>query len=279
MHITHVSQYLQELTENPWFGPAAIDYSLHQLEEAGLRPPVAGLVRDSRDNPAKFYGTDGHPYVKFTAGPHATSIRSVAADTARDAVLLVAMGSYAPMHRGHIAMMEAAEKALLGEGYTPLAAVFSLHSEEHVEAKIRPLHPDAPIRTETRFATACEVCPPILQGGTPTFIDRWDASMPGGPRSFTDVMLRLSNTLEAAEIRNVTPVAVFGSDNAVSMRAFSRYGHAVCVIRPKHEMDVEPYVAETPMRGAIRGRRVLVVARADTTDISSTNIRNEMVYR
>jgi hypothetical protein len=112
-----------------------------------------------------------------------------------------------------------------------------------------------------------------LTSGTPTFIDKWDAVMPGGPRCFTDIMIRTSNILNAAGLRGVTPVAVFGSDNGVSMRAFSQYGRAVCVIRPGHANEADRYIAEPQMKVALREGRVLIAQRTDDRVISSSEIR------
>ena len=99
--------------------------------------------------------------------------------------------------------------------------------------------------------------------------------MPGGPRSFTDIMTRIVRTLEQFEIRWVTPVAVFGSDNAVSMRAFTRQGLAVCVNRPNHEGMAKIIGAEPQMSVACRSQRVIMTDRdPGAPDISSTDIRN-----
>jgi hypothetical protein len=260
-----------DLKQNKWFGTAIEEYSHNELVAAGLQPPLTGIVRASRDDPVEFYGDHDHPYVRFGASTRFDWIRATAAEGA--AVVLIAMGSYAPMHQGHIAMMEAADRAVRAEGDTPIGAVFSLHGARHVQAKILPTRPDAPIATDTRYAQACEVCPETLSSGTPTFIDKWDAMMPGGPRCFTDIMTRTSNILVAAGLRGVTPVAVFGSDNGVSMRAFAQYGQAVCVIRPNHEDEADRYIAEPQMKVALRQRRVLIAQREDKTVISSSDIR------
>lgn len=271
------NEALEDLKHNRWFGSAIEVYSYQGLVAAGLRPPLTGVVKDSRDHPVWFYEHDNHPYVKFAASPHIAQMREAAADGS--AVVLVAMGSYAPMHKGHIAMMEAADQAVRREGDVPIAAVFSMHCEDHVRAKILPTRPDAPISTDTRITQANAVRPEVLRTGTPTFLDTWDARMPGGPRSFTDIMTRIVNTLEASEIRNVTPVAVFGSDNGVSMRAFARWGQAVCVIRPGHEQEADRYIAEPQMKTALRQRRVLITERDDRTVISSSDIREQMGAR
>lgn len=265
-------EIFDDLKENPWFGSAFEVYSYNDLVAAGLRAPVKGEIKESRDSPARFYGAKNHPYVKFAADGNLLELRRIAAQ--QSAVILVAVGSYAPMHLGHISMMEAADRAVRAEGDIPLGAVFSLHCEDHVRAKILPDRPDAPISTDSRYIQARAVCPKSLTSGTPTFIDLWDARMPGGPRSFTDIMMRLSNTLLASEIRHVTPVAVFGSDNGISMRAFAIWGRAVCVIRPKHEDEADEYFAEPQMKKAIRERRVLLVEREDLSVISSSAIRD-----
>lgn len=268
-----VQASLIDMAEDAWFGSAIDVYSRQELIQAGLRAPLTGAVRESRDHPARFYGPEeSHAYVRFTA--HADVDRMRQMHSIGPCVALVAMGSYAPAHEGHVSMMEAADDAIRAEGDTPIAAVFSLHSAEHVRAKILPTRPDAPIATETRLMEARQVVGDRLASGTPAFIDTWDATMPGGPRSFTDVMRRLANTLASFEFRNVTPIAVFGSDNAVSMRAFARYGRCICVERPGHESISEEIFTEPQMRDAIRERRVLTTARkTGGGEISSTAIR------
>ncbi|MEV6415683.1 hypothetical protein [Kribbella sp. NPDC051718] len=266
-------ELLASLADDDWFGTAIDDYSRSDLIEAGLRDPLRGAVQQSRDHPSKFFGSPNqHPFVRFTAATDA-DLMKLNAHSGR-AVVLIAMGSYAPMHSGHVSLMEAADLAIRKGGDLPIAAVFSLHSEDRVKSKILPLRPDAPVTTEARRAEALEVLPAHLASGTSTFLDLWDASMPGGPRSFTDVMRRIVNTLNSLEIRNVTPVAVFGSDNGVSMRAFCRYGRCVCVIRPKHEHEADAYLNEPQMRLALREGRVLIAQRHAGGEISSTDIRN-----
>jgi nicotinic acid mononucleotide adenylyltransferase len=260
---------LKSLITNEWFRSALEDYSLRDLIDAGLQPPLPPAIEESREEPI----TSGHPYVNFAAHERFAEIQAAA--RGRNAAILVAMGSYAPMHRGHIDLVEAADKAARDYGHVPVAAVFCLHSEARVRAKIHPIHPQAPILTDTRVVQAKQILPKYLSSGTPTFIDTWDATMPGGPRSFTDNMIRIVRTLEQLEVRWVTPIAIFGSDNAVSMRAFARYGHAICINRPRHEDPVKRIAAEPQMAPALRSGRVVIANRdPDAPDISSTDIRN-----
>lgn len=259
---------LESLATNDWFRSALEEYSLRDLIDAGLQPPLPRDIEASREEPI----TSGHAYVNFTAHERFAEVQAAA--RARNAAVLVAMGSYAPMHRGHVDLMEAADKAVRDNGHVPIGAVFCLHSESRVRAKIHPVHPHAPVHTDTRVMQANLVLPKYLNSGTPTFLDTWDATMPGGPRSFTDNMIRIVRTLEQLEVRWVTPIAVFGSDNAVSMRAFARHGYAVCVNRPGHEDPVKRIAAEPPMTQALRSRRVLIADRdPEAPDISSTDIR------
>jgi nicotinic acid mononucleotide adenylyltransferase len=262
-------ELLKSLVNNEWFRSALEDYSLRDLIDAGLQPPLPPAIEASREEPI----TSGHTYVNFAAHPGFSEIKATA--QGRNAVVLVAMGSYAPMHHGHVDLMEAADQAARDNGHVPVAAVFCLHSEARVRAKIHPLHPQAPILTDTRVVQARQVLPHHLISGTPTFLDTWDATMPGGPRSFTDNMIRIVRTLEQLEVRWVTPIAVFGSDNAVSMRAFARYGYAICINRPRHEDPVKRIAAEPQMASALRSSRVVIADRdPDALDISSTDIRN-----
>lgn len=259
---------LASLVSNDWFRSALEVYSLRDLIDAGLQPPLPPEIETSREFPV----TSGHTYVNFAAHENFPQIKASA--HSQNAGVMVVMGSYAPMHRGHIDLMEAADKAARASGYTPIGAVFCLHSEARVRAKIHPVHPNAPVQTETRVMEAFKVLPKYLESGTPTFLDTWDATMPGGPRSFTDNMIRIVRTLEQLEVRWVTPIAVFGSDNAVSMRAFAQYGHAICVNRPGHEDPGKRIAAEPQMVQAIRSGRVIITDRApDAPNISSTDIR------
>lgn len=260
---------LASLVTNDWFRSALEVYSLRDLIDAGLQPPLPPEIEKSREEPV----TSGHAYVNFAVHERFSDIQATA--RGRNAAVLVAMGSYAPMHRGHIDLMEAADKAARDSGHVPIGAVFCLHSEARVRAKIHPVHPAAPVHTDTRVMQAGPVLPRYLDSGTPTFLDTWDATMPGGPRSFTDNMIRIVRTLEQLEVRWVTPIAVFGSDNAVSMRAFAQYGHAVCINRPGHEDPIKRIAAEPQMAHALRARRVVIADRApEAPAISSTDIRN-----
>ena len=134
--------YIEAARHDKWFGRALFDYSLRALIDAGLQPPLSSYERRSRDQPI----IDDEPFVKFTASKHYNYIQRVS--TSRRAVLLVLVGSFAPMHGSHIKVMEAADAAIREVGKQPIAGVFSLRAEDRVKAKIRPLHPDAPISTE-----------------------------------------------------------------------------------------------------------------------------------
>ncbi|OZF39601.1 hypothetical protein [Rhodococcus sp. 14-2483-1-2] len=263
---------LLAIADDPWFGTALEKYSLSQLRSAGLCATPSLEVVKSRDFPSEYPDT----LIGFNRDDEIYRRMKMVSECG-DAAILVGTGSYAPMHGQHVELMATADRAVKELGYTPVAAVFSLQSEAHVRSKVLPKNPKALVDTSVRRDSARKILPEMLNEDTPVFLDVWDASYSGGPRSFSQSLIRISRTLHDIAIRDYTLFYVFGADNAVSMRAFSVSGYAVCVLRPgveeSDDSGASRYASEPQMREAIRQKRVLIVNRESSEDISSTMIR------
>lgn len=138
-------------------------------------------------------------------------------------IVLLSTGSFAPIHEGHIEMMEQAKKRLEEEGYNVIHGYLSTSHDQYVLNKIHPYNLEAKERIKlidkaienTEWLTSLN----------------WEALGVDEAINFTTVMLYLENRLKEINCEDVKVAFVFGSDNYAFSRAFEEQGIAVCVDR------------------------------------------------
>lgn len=179
--------------------------------------------------------------------------------------VLVTTGAFCPVHRGHVAMMEAARAAVEARGAVVLGGYLSVSHDGYVLPKCRGDAPPASHRLR--------MCEEAVKGSEWLMVDPWEAIACPRPVNFSDVCERLSAYLAAhvPTARPIRVVYVFGADNAGFALAFAARGRCVCVGRAGEEARVRA-LAEHP---AIRGEARVIFAPAvgEAATLASSAVR------
>ena len=149
-------------------------------------------------------------------------------------VVLLTTGSFAPFHEGHAAMVEAAEKFCLEQGWDVVGSYFSPSHDLYVSNKdggrcgaypaawrvdqIREFLRQRPNKT-----------------GIDQFVDPWESLIAPRALNFTTVIRHLQQYFEHHWGEKVKVLYVFGADNAAFAQAFDQqdsYAASLCVGRP-----------------------------------------------
>ena len=183
--------------------------------------------------------------------------------SARPAAVLLTTGGFAPVHDGHVAMMEAAREACEAAGYRVVGGYMSPSHDAYVSKK----HGGDPTLLAPFRIGLLEK---RLHASDWLDVDPWEARYVPCDLNFTDVLRRLDRYLHwhLCPVQPLTLFYVFGGDNAGFVRAFDRIGHAICVARPGQEATV------APMREhAGRNPRVLFAPSGLIEDVASRKLR------
>ena len=193
------------------------------------------------------------------------SLSSPASTPTGELVVLLTTGAFCPIHRGHLAMMEAARAALEARGDVVLAGYISPSHDGYVLPKCRGDAPPA--------AHRLALCDEAVKASDWLLVDPWEALACPRPVNFTDVCERLAAYLAAhvPTARPIRVVYVFGSDNAGFALAFAARGRAVCVTRRGDEARVAALAAHPALRGD--PRVLFVAATGDAAALASTAVR------
>lgn len=183
-----------------------------------------------------------------------------------DKKLVVALttGCFAPLHIGHVKMMERAKEALEEKGYEVVGGYFSPSHDDYVATK----------GEEARRLTIdyrSQIINKVVEDSDWLALDAWEARYAPTDVNFTSVVDRLKNYINA---HIETPVEievayVFGADNMQFARAFTEKGLAVCVARPGNEAGM----AALAEKSGLTGNPHILFAKSTDTDISSTKVR------
>jgi nicotinic acid mononucleotide adenylyltransferase len=172
---------------------------------------------------------------------------------------LFTTGGFAPVHEGHINMMEAAKRRMEAAGYDVVAGFMVPAHDSYVAGKIGdPAAFPAYKRLDflSRALAASDWLAP----------DPWLALYAPADLNFTDVLRRLARYLAAHLTPGIEVAYVFGADNAGFARAFVKSGLCVCVKRPGFEDKLASVAADSALEGRLH------IAEGDL-DISSRQVR------
>ena len=181
-------------------------------------------------------------------------------------VVLVTTGSFCPIHRGHVEMMELARAAIESQGMAVLGGYISVSHDAYVVAKCGPTTPTA--------AHRLAMCEAAVADSEWLMVDPWEALCRDRPVNFTDVIRRLEGYLSAhlRLHRAVEVVYVFGSDNADFSLTFAGRGRCVCVPRPG-EQAFQTSQASLRDHPALRGIPRILLSERPAPALASTQVR------
>lgn len=146
-------------------------------------------------------------------------------------VVLVSTGSFAPLHEGHVAMFDLAEKALLDRGIRVLASYLSPSHDVYVSTK--PGADQYP--ASRRIHEARRTFEKTSINGVDRLVDPWESLFVPVSLNFTTVIARMQAYLARHLGRTVRVVYLFGADNAAFADALyspDDIPAGICIGRP-----------------------------------------------
>jgi nicotinic acid mononucleotide adenylyltransferase len=178
-------------------------------------------------------------------------------------LVLFSTGGFAPVHEGHVQMMEAARAKMTREGYDVIGGFLSPAHDSYVSTKSNGAD---------RFSihVRLENLKKALMASDWLEADPWMAMYTPNDLNFTDVYRRLEKYL-AAHIVSEKPVEVayvFGADNALFARAFLKQGLCVCVGRPGYAASFDAILGDDALMATGR-----IHLAESNVDLSSSQIR------
>ena len=147
--------------------------------------------------------------------------------------VLLATGCFAPVHGGHLEMMEKAKVVATQAGWDVLGGYLSPDHDEYVSTK----HLGANYDIQTRI----QILNNNLQNSW-LRVDPWPGLFRTCAINFTDVMERLRMYLYCHFNTGITVILVVGGDNARFARAFEYSGNCIVVGRPTYNDDISDLV-------------------------------------
>jgi nicotinic acid mononucleotide adenylyltransferase len=182
-------------------------------------------------------------------------------DTSKRLAVLVSTGSFCPVHKGHLQMMENAKVASEANGLAVLGGYLCPDHDGYVSAK---LHGDA-LSIAERF----HLCEKAVAESSWLMVDR-SASL-STHVNFTRVLDHISRRL-ARDLHTHRPIHViyvYGSDHARFAQAFVCRGSCICVLREGSDAPFTKFSANPYLRSSLR----IMFCRNSTLPLSSTSVR------
>lgn len=198
-------------------------------------------------------------------------------------VVLLSTGAFAPIHPGHIQMMEIAKTEIEKKGKIVLGGYISPSHDGYLSAK-RPETVSFPV--EDRIY----LCQKALSESNWLMVDTWEARYNKAPITFSEVIMRTEKYLSThIKIeKQIEIVYVFGSDNATFSRAFIGMGSCICVKRSGYEDKMMEIMQDNLIA---KNKNIIltkykVVSKISSSDLrklnetnQSSNIKNENVKK
>lgn len=243
----------QRARKDPYYQHLA-DESTALLRAAGCF--VESFYQDIRRHPCWNPAMPTTPVSKIV-----DALQQGSAGHAGAPVVLLATGCFAPVHLGHLAMMETARAALRDAGRWVVGGYLSAAHDEYALSKPGVTQD---LIIENRLALLEEAVWPSPW----LHVCPWEGRYTPGAVNFTDVLDRLTAYLRKHVRADIEVAYVFGSDNAGFVRAFEHAGLAVCVQRTQQESF------PTARTATLQPSRVFFAGPAPRPNASSTSVRD-----
>lgn len=158
-----------------------------------------------------------------------TPVEKIAKPKTDKPVVLLTTGGFAPVHEGHLYMMETAKKVLTEAGHEVIGGYISPSHDSYVHKKY-------PGSEKLSIYEKIELLRKALESSDFLMVDPWEGVFTPKAINFTDVIYRLEQYLQKHLGYAVQIAYVFGGDNVGFTEAFidSQY-LAVCVARQQTE--------------------------------------------
>lgn len=192
-----------------------------------------------------------------------------------DGKIIVLIGSFAPIHLGHIELINNAANWVVSQGRTVRSAVLVPNSQTYVENKLR----DSPHRhiasLEERLAKMEDFTPCFLaETETPVFID--DVSCRYVPDGALLNVISISNITVLFNCEPEDIIVVLGSDQLKSMQPYWRRTESVVFARPGYNDEMYAMLRKRWVHKALRLFKLSIVERPEgCVSTSSTQIRDQ----
>jgi nicotinic acid mononucleotide adenylyltransferase len=252
------SRHLLKIQQDPFYGSAyAVVQSLELIKRAGFfDDELVEPVCTTQQFDAGWFTTPVEKIINHLRLQESKEKRLV---------VLLTTGSFCPIHKSHIEMMELAKKELEQLGYAVLGGYLSPSHDSYVSVKCKQQTLSASHRVR--------LCEEVTALSDWLMTDSWEALHTTKAINFTDVIRRLEQYL-ARHLTSDKPVEifyVFGSDNAEFAYAFIGHGRCVCVKRPGFEnhfsaLKINPLIADNP-------HIILSGGSTDTAAYASSKVR------
>jgi nicotinic acid mononucleotide adenylyltransferase len=187
------------------------------------------------------------------------------AQTEKTNIVLLTTGAFAPVHEGHLEMMEVARTQLSAEGFRVLGGFIAPAHDYYVHAKGQK----ADLWTSEKRLAALDK---VLETSDWLSTDPWMCRHTPTDLMFTDVIMRLEAYLawNIPGQKKIEVAYVFGGDHAAHARTFLKHGMGICVNNRKGYEDdfakIEQEFVEVP------GHRMFFI-QTTVSDRSSSDIR------
>lgn len=231
------------LAGDPYLAPIVRRWGVGAALEAGWlgdERPVS-----ARNDDEHWLGT---PTSRVRAGLDAARHQTSSGGAVGDPVVLLATGGFFPLHRGHLAMVEAARRAVERTGRVVVGGYLSPGPDRYLQRK-------RPVSVAPAAARVADLAA-ALAGSTWLDVDPWEALAGRGTVNFTEVTARLQSHLRRHVDGRIEVWFVCGADNARFSLAFAERGHCVVVGRAGHGADWERWRSDDRVVAA--GRTLFV---------------------
>ena len=192
----------------------------------------------------------------------------------RRGIIAVTVGSFAPVHQGHVDMLRAGVDALLDRGFDVRCIVIAPNRDRYVQTKFNAEELPINLDIDARIEMAYEFLPARLPNGVRIVIDDISGRDTTSPRAFTQLV---TGTLEDQGLKTRNISIILGSDNVQSLESHVERHNTVCVTRVGFNDKLYSILHRRWVSKALAEGRLIITDRsANASMISSTEVRAAM---
>lgn len=185
--------------------------------------------------------------------------------------IILATGSFNPIHDGHIEMMIRAKETLEENGYSCIGGFLAPDHDAYMRLKLGKAA--IPIHKRIKLIQAAAQAYEWLD------VDAWAGLFHVTSINFTDIVYRMRLYIKAHLGVEIPVFYVCGGDNARFAKSFVQQGHAVVISRPQHESNVAKAETEcVALKRVFNNRENNILFGFNDNTNSSTKVRETFSY-